>query len=265
MLGNSFAQLRSYHAAGIRYATLTHNCHNLYADSAMTETPNGTFPSVPLHHGVSELGRKAVYEMNRLGIFIDLSHTSADTMRDILGAGKNGGWKGTLAPPIFSHSSAYALCPHPRNVPDDVLHLLQKTDGVVMVTFWADFISCYWPNGTAIPGALPTRYEPNVTLSQVVNHIRHIGDLIGYQHVGIGSDFDGVPFAVAGLEDVSKFPNLVVEMLKQGITEEDVHGIVGGNLLRVWRKMDRVAEGLQRNGTLRPAEDDLPWLPNPWL
>jgi len=277
MLGSSFATLRSYHQLGIRYATLTHNCHNAYADSAMTDLANGsTVPATPLHHGVSELGRKVVAEMNRLGIFVDLSHTSADTMRDILGAGKplptaggNGNttsWTGTLAPPIFSHSSAFALCPHPRNVPDDVLYLLKARDGVVMVTFWADFISCYYPNGTQpSPGSLPTRYEPNVTLSQVVRHMRYIGDLIGYEHVGIGSDFDGVPFAVPGLEDVSKFPNLVVEMLRQGIREEDVHGIVGGNLLRVWGKMDAVAEALQRNGTVRPAEDDLPWLPNPWL
>lgn len=265
-LGDSFAKLRDYHGRGVRYATLTHNCHNIYADSAQTDLSNGsTVPATPRWGGVSEIGQQLVLEMNRLGMLVDLSHTSADTMRAVLGAHANKtGWGGSLAPPIFSHSSAYGLCPHPRNVPDDVLHLLKARGGIVMITFWADFISCAWPNGIPIPGRAPPRVPENVTVAQVVRHMRYIGDLIGYDHVGIGSDFDGTPFALMGLEDVSKFPALVVEMLRQGIGEEDVRKIVGGNVLRVWREVDAVAEVLQGNGT-RPAEDELAWVPNPWV
>lgn len=273
MLGESFAKLREYHGRGIRYATLTHNCHNIYADSAMTELPNATVQATPRWGGVSVLGQKLVREMNRLGILVDLSHTSADTMRSVLGAHSNGNstvpngttptWEGSLAPPIFSHSSAFGLCPHPRNVPDDVLHLVKAKGGVVMVTFWAGFISCQWANGTPVKGELPVIYRPNVTVAQVVKHIRYIGELIGYDHVGIGSDFDGTPTAIMGLDDVSKFPALVEEILNQGISENDARKIVGGNLLRVWRAVDGVANELQSNGAL-PAEDDLSWLPNPW-
>jgi membrane dipeptidase len=162
--------------------------------------------------------------MNRLGIIVDLSHTSADTMRAILGAGnrENGSleaWEGTLAPAVFSHSNAFSLCPHPRNVPDDVLHLLKQRDGVVMVTFSPDFVSCHWPEGHPIEGKLPERVDANLTIQQVVRHMRYIGDMIGYKHVGIWSDFDGVPFVIEGLEGVSKYPSLVAEMLRQGISE----------------------------------------------
>lgn len=273
MLGDSFAKLRDYHARGVRYATLTHNCHNIYADSAMTDTPNGTVQATPKWGGVSAIGQKLVLEMNRLGILVDLSHTSADTMRSVLGgqSDRNGNvtngttprWEGSVAPPIFSHSSAFGLCPHPRNVPDDVLYLVKARGGIVMVTFWADFISCRWPDGVPVEGQLPESYPPNVTIAQVVRHMRYIGDLIGYDHVGIGSDFDGTPFALMGLDDVSKFPNLVMEMLRQGIEDDDVRKIVGGNLLRVWKVVDSVATAMQVDGTL-PAEDDLVWLPNPW-
>ncbi|KAF2184736.1 hypothetical protein K469DRAFT_688717 [Zopfia rhizophila CBS 207.26] len=273
MLGDSFTKLRDYHGQGVRYATLTHNCHNIYADSAMTNLPNGTVQATPKWGGVSQIGQKLVREMNRLGILVDLSHTSADTMRSVLGAhsdrnrnvpnGTTPRWEGSLALPIFSHSSAFGLCLHPRNVPDDVLQLVKARGGLVMVTFWADFISCQWPDGKPVEGQLPERYAPNVTVAQVVRHMRYIGDLIGYDYVGIGSDFDGTPFALMGLEDVSKFPALVVEMLRQGIEEDDVRRIVGGNLLRVWNAVDNVAAALQADGAL-PAEDDLPWLPNPW-
>lgn len=273
MLGDSFAKLREYHGRGIRYATLTHNCHNIYADSAMTEQPNATVQATPRWGGVSALGQKLVREMNRLGILVDLSHTSADTMRSVLGAHSDGNrtvtngttanWEGSLAPPIFSHSSAFGLCPHPRNVPDDVLQLVKKKGGVVMVTFWAGFISCQWANGTPVKGELPVIYRPNVTVAQVVKHIRYIGDSIGYDHIGIGSDFDGTPTAIMGLDDVSKFPALVEEILKQGISENNARKVIGGNLMRVWREVDKVAAKLQAEGAL-PAEDDLAWLPNPW-
>jgi membrane dipeptidase len=251
-IGNSPATLRLYHSLGVRYATLTWNCHNMYADAAVTRDENGeSGVSKPLWHGVSEAGRELIYEMNRLGMMIDLSHVSAETMRDALtGSEKWGGWKGSIAPPIFSHSSAYAICPHPRNVPDDILQLVKKRNALVMVNFSDDFISCVASNSSS---GLPTPYPQNVTLLQVVRHIRHIGELIGYDYVGIGSDFDGIDQAPRGLEDVSKFPNLVVELLKQGVSERNVIKIIGGNLLRVWREADAIS-GIMRV-VRKPLED----------
>jgi membrane dipeptidase len=212
--------------------------------------------------------------MNRLGVLVDLSHVSADTMRSVLGAhsdknatvsnGTTPTWEGSLAPPIFSHSSVFSICPHPRNVPDDVLDLVKVKGGVVMVTFWRDFISCQFENDHPAKGELPTGYSANATVAQVVRHMQYIGDKIGYDHVGLGSDFDGVPLTLPALEDVSKFPVLVEEMLKQGIEEDDVRKIVGGNILRVWKEVDAVAARLQAEGA-QFAEDDLPWYPNPWV
>lgn len=269
LIGNSYTKLRDYHARGVRRVTLTHNCHNAYADSALVETADGDVrPSEPQWGGVSLAGQHMIQEMNRLGILVDLSHTSANTMRHTLGNsetpthGKQS-WGGSIAPPIFSHSGAFSICPHPRNVPDDVLHLVAERGGLVMVTFSPDFVSCYWPGDIPVPGQLPERYQPNLTVSQVVRHMRYIGDLIGYEHVGVGSDFNGVPSTIPGLEDVSKFPHLVAEMLRQGIKDQDAKGIVGGNLLRVWKEADAVAERL-RIDRVKPAEDDLPTLDDPW-
>ncbi|TQN69643.1 Dipeptidase sirJ, partial [Colletotrichum shisoi] len=270
LIGDSFTKLRDYHARGVRYATLTHNCHNAYADAALAEVPGfGLAPAKPRWFGVSAAGHRLVREMNRLGIMVDLSHTSADTMRDVLGHPKKAQsederpWEGSLAPPIFSHSNAFELCPHPRNVPDDVLRLVAARRGIVMVTFTPEFVSCFWPGNKPIHGDLPERYGPNLTVSQVVRHMRHIGDLIGYDYVGMGSDFDGVASTLPGLEDVSRFPDLVAEMLKQGIRDSDAEKIVGGNLLRVWNEVDAVAARMQADGE-KPAEDDLPVLGNPW-
>ncbi|GAB7359327.1 hypothetical protein MBLNU230_g5978t1 [Neophaeotheca triangularis] len=256
-IGNSLSTLRAYHALGVRYATLTWNCHNRYADAAMTGDGNGGFGvAEPLHHGVSEAGREVVLEMNRLGMLVDLSHVSVETMRDVLGRGKPG-WKGSVAPPIFSHSSAYAVCPHPRNVPDDVLWMVKERGSLVMVNFSPDFVSC--KAGDASSG-LPDFVEETNTLEHVVDHITYIGDLIGYDHVGLGSDFDGIEAAPRGLEDVSKYPDLVDALLESGISEEDAGKIVGRNLLRVWREADEVAVRLQK--TMHPIEDKLeaPWL-----
>ena len=192
-------------------------------------------------------------EMNRLGMIVDISHTSPDTMRDVLGAGKDG-WEGSAAPVMFSHSSAFAICPHPRNVPDDVLHLVKQKNGIVMVNFEPDFISCTAPSS---PSELPHTDFENATLEQVVKHVMYIGELIGYDHVGFGSDFDGIPHVPRGLEDVSKFPDLVAELLRQGVGDEDVRGVVGSHVLRVWEGVDGVAERMQREG-VRPVEDALP-------
>jgi len=251
-IGNSISTLRLYHRLGVRYATLTWNCHNKYADAACETGPNfETRVATPYWKGLSPAGRDLVKEMNRMGMLVDLAHVSADTMRDVLIGNGTEIWKGSLAPPIFSHSSAYAICPHPRNVPDDILHLVKKRNSIVMVNFSPSFISCV--PGKA--GELPVVYPKNVTLHQVVRHIRHIGELIGYDHVGIGSDYDGIDATPEGLEDVSKFPDLVAELLRQGVNDTDVGKIVGRNILRVWKEVDDVARKLQ--ASVDPLEDDV--------
>lgn len=250
-IGNSFAHLRMFYEMGVSYATLTHNCHNIYADAAIVEQPDGGMrKSTPLWHGISPAGRKLVYEMNRLGMIIDLAHVSEDTMRDVLGAGKDD-WAGSRSPVIFSHSSAQALCPHPRNVPDDILQLVKQRDSIVMVNFAPDFISC---TTSGRDDGLPDVDAEHATLERAADHIMHIVSVAGVDHVGLGSDFDGIPTAPRGLEDVSKFPDLIAELLRRGISDEDAAKIAGGNLLRVWREVDRVALEMQANGAL-PAED----------
>ncbi|OJK01401.1 hypothetical protein ASPACDRAFT_77153 [Aspergillus aculeatus ATCC 16872] len=251
-IGNSLALLRDFHARGVAYATLTHNCHNRYADAALVEIAGGIKKADPLWHGVSEAGKTLVHEMNRLGMIVDLSHVSTDTMRDVLGAGKDD-WSGSRAPVIFSHSSAYAVCPHPRNVPDDILELVRARRSLVMVNFAPDFVSC---TASEDSNGLP-HFEPETaTLAHVVDHIVHIGELIGFDHVGLGSDFDGIPTVPRGLEDVSKYPDLIAELLKRGVSHEDAGKVAGGNLLRVWKEVDDVALQLRAEGAL-PAEDDL--------
>lgn len=252
-IGNSISTLRLYHQLGVRYATLTWNCHNKYADAALETGPNfSTSIAKPYWNGLSPDGRDLIKEMNRLGMLVDLAHVSQDTMRDVLvGKDDDSDWKGSIAPPIFSHSSAYAICPHPRNVPDDILQLVKRRNSVVMVNFNPDFISCV-PGKT--PSDLPETVKANVTLHQVVRHIRHIGELIGYDHVGIGTDYDGISETPKGLEDVSKFPDLIAELLRQGVKEKDVKKIAGRNVLRVWKEADEVAKKLQKS--MKPLEDD---------
>lgn len=254
-IGNSISNLRLYYSLGVRYATLTHNCHNIYADAAITEVNGGIRAGPPLHGGVSSAGRHLIKEMNRIGMIVDLSHVSPDTMSDVLGGDPD--WKGSLAPIIFSHSSAYSVCPHPRNVPDHILQLVKKTNSVVMINFAPDFISCVVPSNPADDwNGIPDFYPKNNTIQHVVTHIKYIGDLIGYEHVGLGSDFDGIPTTPEGLDDVSKFPDLVKEMLNRGVTDEQAGWVVGGNVLRVWGEVDRVALKLRKEGVL-PLEDEI--------
>jgi membrane dipeptidase len=194
-IGNSLAHLRMFYELGVSYATLTHNCHNKYADAALLELPGGGIKRAePLWHGVSEEGQKVVFEMNRLGMIVDLAHVSTQTMRDVLGAGKSK-WTGSRAPVIYSHSSAYAICPHPRNVPDDILELVRETDSLVMVNFSPDFISC---TASDLADEMPKTDPDHANLGRVADHILHIGNLIGFEHVGIGSDFDGIPTVPRG-------------------------------------------------------------------
>ncbi|KAJ3494192.1 hypothetical protein NLJ89_g10858 [Agrocybe chaxingu] len=219
-LGNSIAALRQYHALGVRYVTLTHTCHNAFADSG------GFLPGIiPLHHGLSPLGLKLIDEMNRLGVLIDLSHTSDDTARQAL--------KYSKSPVIWSHSSSRTVHDHPRNVPDDILDLIgrgpDKTDAVVMVNFAAGFI--------AEPG--------NATVAAVADHVDHIAKVAGKEHVGIGSDFDGIEEVPVGLEDVSKYPALIAELYRRGWTQYELAGLAGANLLRILSGAERVAHELQ--------------------
>ncbi|MGH9255930.1 MAG: dipeptidase [Vicinamibacterales bacterium] len=212
-IDNSLALLRMFHAAGARYLTLTHSGNLRWADSG-TDMPKVT--------GLSRFGEEVVREMNRLGMLVDLSHTSADTMRDAIRVAE--------APVIFSHSDARALNDHGRNVPDDVLQLLRGNGGVVMVTF--------------VPGFLTSTGK--ATLADVANHMDHVRKVAGPDHVGIGSDFDGIQSVPAGLEDVSKYPALTAELLRRGWPEEDVRKALGSNVLRVMRRAEEVAARLQK-------------------
>ncbi|KAF2156877.1 hypothetical protein K461DRAFT_272968 [Myriangium duriaei CBS 260.36] len=255
-IGNSASILRQYHRLGVRYATLTWNCHNAFADAALTTPVGGNLTvSAPLWHGVSVPGRAMIHEMNRLGMLVDLSHVSPNTMRDVLYGNndttESAAWEGSIAPPIFSHSSAYAICPHPRNVPDDVLQLVKARNSLVMVNVAPDFISCRASNDSS---GLPEYVDETNTLDQVVRHIMYIGELIGYDHVGIGTDFDGIPSTPRGLEGVDKFPDLVAELLRKGVSETNAAKVVGRNLLRVWAEADKVSLKMKKEGWL-PLED----------
>ncbi|UZP44789.1 hypothetical protein NXS19_012601 [Fusarium pseudograminearum] len=240
-IGNKAANLRKFYELGVRYATLTHNCHNKFADAAVLENP--TRKAEPLWGGVSPLGRKLVHEMNRMGMIVDLSHVSEDTMLDVLGGGKD--WSGSEAPIIFSHSSAYSVCPHPRNVKDNVLQLVKERNSIVMVNIAPDFISCV---DTGTENGIPEFYPQNSTLAHAAQHILYIGNLIGYDHVGIGTDFDGIPSVPKGLEDVTKYPDLITELLRQGVSNVDAAKVVGGNLLRVWKDVDTVCSSATGQG-----------------
>jgi len=245
---SSLAVLRQLYAVGARYMTLTHSSNIAWADSATDD---------PMHGGLTEFGRQVVREMNRLGMLIDLSHVAASTMHDALDT--------TRAPVIFSHSSAFALTAHPRNVPDDVLRRLPENGGVVMVTFVPPFVSeavrAHGEREDAERDRLRQTLDeagverelarwraahpgPEATLSDVADHIDHVKETIGVDHVGIGSDFDGISSTPKGLEDVSKIPDLLVELLRRGYSDEEVQQIAGGNLLRVLREAERVAWSL---------------------
>jgi membrane dipeptidase len=230
--------LRLYHALGVRAATLTWNCHNAFADAALISTRNGTHVA-PYHRGgLTSAGREVIREMNRLGILVDISHTSYWTQKAVLSNHTS------AAPVIYSHSSAFALCPHPRNVHDDILELVKQTGSLVMINFSPGFISCLPPPDESV---LPEFYEKNNTLHQVARHVVYVGEKIGYDFVGLGSDFDGMgELTPKGLEGVDKYPDLIAELLKMGVSDADAAKVAGQNLIRVWGKADGIARKLQR-------------------
>lgn len=250
-IANSLAVLRQFYALGARYMTVTHERTLDWADAA---------GDTPKHGGLTKFGEEVIHEMNRLGMLVDLSHTSTETMKDVL--------RVTEAPVIFSHSSARALSGHVRNVPDDVLQMVKKNNGIVMVTFVGSFVSeerrqyyaereAYHSKVEYLYPGLPdstsnkmnewdsTHEVPQTTLEQVADHIDHIRDEIGVEHIGIGSDFDGTSGLPVGLEDVSTYPNLFAELLKRGYSEEDLKKIASFNMLRVMREAEQVSKKLR--------------------
>jgi membrane dipeptidase len=247
---NSLGALRVYYELGARYMTLTHNVTLDWADAALDE---------PKHGGLTDFGREVVREMNRLGMLVDLSHVSPGVMSDALTT--------TEAPVIFSHSSARALVDYPRNVPDSILARLPANGGVVMVTFVPGFVSnkvraaekeqddalkpllegvTDTAQRTKIRSDYTTAHPlPKATIADVADHVEHVRKVAGIDHVGIGSDFDGIDEGPAGLEDVSKFPNLFAELIRRGWSDADLEKLADKNVLRVLRQAEAVAKRLQ--------------------
>jgi membrane dipeptidase len=215
VIENSLGALRAFYRAGVRYMGLTHFSNTDWADS-------GTDSVVV--DGLSPFGEEVVREMNRMGMLVDLAHVSPATMSDALNV--------TEAPIIFSHAAARALADHPRNVPDSILLRLRDNGGVLMQLFY--------------PPYLDVSEEPRATIQDVADHIEHIRDVAGIDHVGIGSDFDGIPTYVSGLEDVSTYPTLFVELVRRGWSDDDLRKLAGRNLLRVMLEAESVASRLQR-------------------
>ena len=235
-LEGSLETLRRFHELGIRYVTLTHNCSHAWADSA-TDTP--------VSGGLSEFGREVVREMNHLGVIVDVSHVSDETFWDVMEV--------SAAPVIASHSNARALAGSPRNLSDEMIRAVGESEGVVMInfmtvyldpektSFWKLGLGWHWlchPEGTATP------------LSVVVDHIDHVVSLVGINHVGIGSDFDGAPFLPAGLEDVADLPNLTAELLSRGYSDDDIRKVLGANTLRILSAAEQTAVRLRDGGDL---------------
>jgi membrane dipeptidase len=254
-LENSLGALRAYHDLGVRYMTLTHSTTLDWADAA---------GDTPRHGGLTRFGEEVVREMNRLGMLVDLSHVTPETMEDALRVSE--------APVIFSHSSAAALCNVPRNVPDPILRQLPRNGGVVMVTFVAGFVSQEvadvlgpaWVEyrrlaaGVTDPAERRRIYQaltrelsvPRATLAQVADHIEHVRRVAGVDHVGIGGDFDGNDRWPEGLEDVSRYPYLFAELIRRGWGDADLRRLAGGNLLRALREAERTSSRLRAT---RPA------------
>jgi len=243
-IDNSLGVLRSFYRLGVRYLTLTHNQNTDWADSATDE---------PAHGGLTAFGREVVVEMNRLGMLVDLSHVAPSTMHDAFDA--------STAPVIFSHSSARALCDHPRNVPDEVLSRLPENGGICMVTFVPFFVNpaaCAWAmevkdaaeQAGIDPRDFNATYEffdnyptppPPASLDDVVAHLEHIRQVAGIDHLGLGGDYDGVPVTPVGLEDVSAYPRLLTALGDRHWSDSDLRKLCSGNISRVLHDAEAVA------------------------
>jgi len=263
-INNSLPVLREMYLAGARYMTLTHSANNDWADSA-TDGPR--------HNGLTAFGREVVHEMNRLGMLVDISHVSDETMHAVLAT--------TQAPVMFSHSSVRAIVDHPRDVPDDVLALLPKNGGVVMVNFYPGYVSAARNRWDADYAAERARYDsppfagiyigqpkrakaaldewvkahpaPKVTLAEVADHIEHVRKVAGIDHVGLGSDFDGIPVAPTGLEGVDKYPDLLIELMRRGWSDADIAKLAGENILRALASAETVALRLRASSPASEA------------
>ncbi|XP_049548263.1 uncharacterized protein LOC125959484 [Anopheles darlingi] len=230
-LGGSLGVLRIYYALGVRYMTLTSTCHTPWADSSNADAPKYDVR----HGGLTAYGKTIVREMNRLGMIVDLSKSSVSTMKDVLATSQ--------APVIFSHSSAHALCNSSRNVQDEVLELVTKNRGLVMVNFYNKFLRC----------------SENASVQDAVAHINHIRKVAGIDHVGLGAGYDGINFTPRDLEDVASYPRLFAELLGDGWTVDELEKLAGRNLLRVFEEVEKVREN-QRLSGVRPYEDIPPAL-----
>jgi membrane dipeptidase len=270
-IGGSLAALRAYYDLGARYMTLSHFKNNEFADSATDD---------PKWHGLNDFGRTVVHEMNRLGMLVDLSHVSPETMADALDV--------TKAPAIFSHSDARALADHPRNVPDDILKRLAANGGVVMVNFYAGHLSEPYRQWDAQHSAESARLDavyvgqpeirkaklaewekahpaPKIDVGLVADHIEHIVKVAGHDHVGIGGDLDGIPYDAAppGMNSVSGYPLLFAELIRRGWSDQDLAKLAGGNVLRVLRQAEAVAKSMKDESPamarLQPLDPNNVW------
>ena len=255
-INNSLPVLREMYTLGARYMTLAHSSNTDWSDSAT---------DAPKHHGLTAFGREVVHEMNRLGMLVDISHVSAETMNAVLDT--------TAAPVMFSHSSARAIVDHPRDVPDEVLRRLQQNGGVVMVNFYPGYVSAARNRWDADYAAERARYDsppfagiyigqperakaaldewvkahpaPKVTLAEVADHIEHVRKVAGIDHVGLGSDFDGIPLTPTGLEGVDKYPDLLIELMRRGWSDSDIAKLAGENILRALTGTEAAAARLR--------------------
>jgi membrane dipeptidase len=270
-IGGSLAALRQFYDLGARYMTLTHFKNNEFADSATDD---------PKYHGITDFGRTVIHEMNRLGMLVDLSHVSPETMRDAL--------KASRAPVLFTHSDARALADHPRNVPDDVLKLVTANGGVVMVNFYMGHLSSQFITWSADKTAedarlkalytgqpdrrdaamkawLDAHHAPRAEVGLIADHIEHVASVAGHDHVGIGGDLDGIGIdeAPAGMNTVSGYPLLFAELIRRGWSDENLAKLAGGNVLRAMRRAEAVAASMKNEP---PATARLqPWTAtDPW-